>query len=79
MSVRVEEREGTGGSFWVVITPCAGCGKEAEGRVARSRRDENASENVARIWAHEIESGAKLFCPECHPNNSKRQQAAARR
>lgn len=53
-------------SGWRVTAGCFRCGRPTEGRVANCRVDANRSEEIAKQWAKQLNSGeAILVCPEC--------------
>lgn len=67
MNVRVTEHPSANGRVYCVVhAPCASCGEEAEGRVAASRKDPDATRQTAHTWAEAVGRGqCVLWCKSC--------------
>lgn len=66
MEINAIHRSNKLGAYWAVEAPCFGCGRPAEGRVANSWRDAEASEKIARGWVDDLVAGrSKLWCEDC--------------
>jgi len=78
--VKIDKRPGVYGEYHVVVAPCVTCGNKAEGKVANSRKNEEASGKIAREWAEQLRTGqAALKCKACYEREREAQLEIQRR